>query len=84
VEPLVILIMSYVIIIVHTIVTSDILHGEPLELDIQGLEYMNDDPDEVDVLYAMVCPVDGSQRYHSFCLYASLFLSFVDCSLYLE
>jgi activating signal cointegrator complex subunit 1 len=42
-------------------IIDDILYGNPLELEVQGLEYMNDDPDKVDVLYAKVAPVDGSQ-----------------------
>ena len=74
------------------IVFSDILNGEPLELDIQGLEYMNDDPDEVDVLYAMVCPIDRSERYLEipFLVYSSSVICIVflkhyfisRCSLY--
>ncbi|XP_060565839.1 activating signal cointegrator 1 complex subunit 1-like [Ruditapes philippinarum] len=31
-----------------------ILRGEPLHVQLHGLEYMNDDPSEVDVLYAKV------------------------------
>lgn len=33
-----------------------ILRGTPLFVDIQGLEYMNDDPGAVDVLYAKIQP----------------------------
>ena len=45
----------YVVMPVH----RDILHGRPVELELQGLEYMNDDPDKVDVLYAKVASADG-------------------------
>lgn len=31
-----------------------ILRGEPLTVRVQGLEYMNDDPSSVDVLYAKI------------------------------
>ncbi|XP_045201166.2 activating signal cointegrator 1 complex subunit 1-like [Mercenaria mercenaria] len=37
-----------------------ILKGEPLHIQLDGLEYMNDDPSEVDVLYAKV--KDPSER----------------------
>lgn len=37
------------------------LVGEkPLKVDVSGLEYMNDDPAEVDVLYGKVTDVDGT------------------------
>ncbi|PVD18764.1 hypothetical protein C0Q70_21316 [Pomacea canaliculata] len=35
---------------------SPILNQEPLMVDVQGLEYMNDDPGAVDVLYAKIKP----------------------------
>lgn len=39
-----------------------LLQNEKLEIEIIGLEYMNDDPAEVDVLYAKVQPGKSSQR----------------------
>ena len=36
--------------------------GGPLEGRVHGLEYMNDDPGAVDVLYAKVHLCDGSDR----------------------
>lgn len=33
-----------------------------VEIELKGVEYMNDDPAEVDVLYAKVLPKDGSDR----------------------
>ena len=38
-----------------------VLQGDALPVRIQGLEYMNDDPGAVDVLYAQV--QDPSDRY---------------------
>ncbi|XP_071319081.1 activating signal cointegrator 1 complex subunit 1 [Trachinotus anak] len=40
----------------------DITEGKPLQLDVTGIEYMNDDPAMVDVLYAKVNLKDGSDR----------------------
>jgi len=37
-----------------------------LKLALQGIEYMNDDPGEVDVLYAKVNVVDMSNKFQSF------------------
>jgi len=38
------------------------MEERPLVADIRGLEYMNDDPNAVDVLYAKVSLQDGSSR----------------------
>lgn len=35
-----------------------VLNGKPLRVSIKGLEYMNDDPSSVDVLYAQIKPLD--------------------------
>lgn len=43
-------------------VFSCVLEERPLVADIRGLEYMNDDPNAVDVLYAKVSLQDGSSR----------------------
>lgn len=40
----------------------DITEGKPLALEVKGLEYMNDDPSMVDVLYAKVCVQGGSDK----------------------
>ncbi|XP_048843721.1 activating signal cointegrator 1 complex subunit 1 [Brienomyrus brachyistius] len=40
----------------------DIAGGKPISLMVGGIEYMNDDPAMVDVLYAKVQPKDGSDR----------------------
>lgn len=39
-----------------------ILGSQPLNIQIKGLEYMNDDPDQVDVLYAKIQSTEGSRR----------------------
>ena len=39
-----------------------ILKGEGLHYTIRGLEYMNDDPSAVDVLYAKVLSPDEDDR----------------------
>ena len=39
-----------------------ILRGEDLRVRLQGLEYMNDDPSAVDVLYAKIQPGDQAER----------------------
>ncbi|MEE6510814.1 hypothetical protein FKM82_031019 [Ascaphus truei] len=36
--------------------------GKPLQLKVAGIEYMNDDPAMVDVLYAKIKMKDGSER----------------------
>ncbi|KAG7261620.1 hypothetical protein CRUP_000966, partial [Coryphaenoides rupestris] len=41
---------------------KDITEGKPLPLEVTGIEYMNDDPAMVDVLYAKVNLKDGSDR----------------------
>ncbi|KAK2866552.1 hypothetical protein Q7C36_002608 [Tachysurus vachellii] len=40
----------------------DITEGKPLDLEVKGIEYMNDDPSLVDVLYAKVRLQDGSDK----------------------
>ena len=40
-----------------------VLKDEPLRAYFQGLEYMNDDPNAVDVLYAKVELEDESDRF---------------------
>lgn len=40
----------------------DITDGKPLALEVKGIEYMNDDPSMVDVLYAKVSAQDGSDK----------------------
>lgn len=42
--------------------SRDITEGKPLALEVKGIEYMNDDPSMVDVLYAKVCVQDGSDK----------------------
>lgn len=39
------------------------MEGKPLPLEVTGIEYMNDDPAMVDVLYAKVNVKDGSDKY---------------------
>ncbi|XP_006822825.1 activating signal cointegrator 1 complex subunit 1-like [Saccoglossus kowalevskii] len=39
-----------------------LLKSEPLLIDVEGIEYMNDDPSEVDVVYAKVRSKDGSNK----------------------
>ncbi|XP_006835931.1 PREDICTED: activating signal cointegrator 1 complex subunit 1 [Chrysochloris asiatica] len=41
---------------------DNISKGKPLEAEMAGIEYMNDDPGMVDVLYAKVHMKDGSNR----------------------
>lgn len=52
----------------------DITEGKPLQLEVMGIEYMNDDPAVVDVLYAKVGVKDGSKKWvdHSFILLCSI------------
>ena len=40
----------------------DITEGKPLPLEVTGIEYMNDDPAMVDVLYAKVNVKDNSDK----------------------
>lgn len=40
----------------------DITEGKPLQLEVTGIEYMNDDPAVVDVLYAKVGVKEGSKK----------------------
>lgn len=41
---------------------SQIAGGKPLSVEVAGVEYMNDDPAVMDVLYAKVHMKDGSGR----------------------
>lgn len=41
---------------------SKYLNDSPVTVELKGVEYMNDDPAEVDVLYAKVITQDGSDR----------------------
>ncbi|XP_053547902.1 activating signal cointegrator 1 complex subunit 1 [Bombina bombina] len=43
-------------------ILDKITAGKPLSLRVSGIEYMNDDPAMVDVLYAKVMMSDGSER----------------------
>ncbi|XP_029933175.1 activating signal cointegrator 1 complex subunit 1 [Myripristis murdjan] len=43
-------------------VIKDITEGKPLPLEVTGIEYMNDDPAMVDVLYAKVSVKDRSDK----------------------
>lgn len=43
-------------------INRDITEGKPLPLEVRGIEYMNDDPAMVDVLYAKVNVTDGSDK----------------------
>nr|XP_057917027.1 activating signal cointegrator 1 complex subunit 1 isoform X2 [Doryrhamphus excisus] len=43
-------------------IIRDITEGKPMPLEVRGLEYMNDDPAMVDVLYAKVNIKDGSDN----------------------
>lgn len=43
--------------------TRDITEGKPLPVEVAGIEYMNDDPASVDVLYAKVKGKDKSDKY---------------------
>lgn len=41
---------------------SQIAGGKPLTVEVAGVEYMNDDPATMDVLYAKVHMKDGSDK----------------------
>ncbi|KAK7078130.1 activating signal cointegrator 1 complex subunit [Halocaridina rubra] len=41
------------------------LAGQPLKVELKGLEYMNDDPEEVDVLYGQVTALNWSHSLQS-------------------
>ncbi|XP_073684069.1 activating signal cointegrator 1 complex subunit 1 [Garra rufa] len=43
-------------------VIRDITEAKPLPVEVRGIEYMNDDPSMVDVLYAKVAVQDGSDN----------------------
>ncbi|XP_062522115.1 activating signal cointegrator 1 complex subunit 1-like isoform X1 [Corticium candelabrum] len=62
----------------RTVVKSE-LCGRPAIIQIQGLEYMNDDPSAVDVLYGKVSLADGSDRLQ--CLVDQLVKHFTDAGL---
>lgn len=50
---------------IHTVcynVFSNCLQDIAVVVELKGVEYMNDDPAEVDVLYAKVLIKDGSDR----------------------
>jgi len=46
-------------------IIEPLVGGEGLRISMRGLEYMNDDPSEVDVLYAQINMADGSDKLHS-------------------
>lgn len=56
---------------------QEILESKPLDIHIKGLEYMNDDPSQVDVLYAKV--EDSSNRIQQ--IADNLMFRFVDSGL---
>jgi len=43
-------------------IIEPLIGGEGLRIAMRGLEYMNDDPSEVDVLYAQIQMLDGSEK----------------------
>ncbi|XP_013779146.1 activating signal cointegrator 1 complex subunit 1-like [Limulus polyphemus] len=43
-------------------VVEPCLEGQPLDVTVEGIEYMNDDPAEVDVLYAQIQTTNHSNR----------------------
>ena len=45
---------------------SNCLQDTAVVVELKGVEYMNDDPADVDVLYAKVVIKDGSNRYKLF------------------
>lgn len=55
---------------------SQITGGQPLTVEVAGVEYMNDDPAMTDVLYAKVHMKDGSDRW---VLRAPVFHSSPEC-----
>ena len=50
------------IILLFQEVIEPLVGGEGLRISMRGLEYMNDDPSEVDVLYAQINMADGSDK----------------------
>lgn len=46
----------------YNLICRPILRGEPLTVRVQGLEYMNDDPSSVDVLYAKIQAGEQAER----------------------
>ncbi|KAJ4459806.1 putative activating signal cointegrator 1 complex subunit 1 [Paratrimastix pyriformis] len=61
----------------------NVMQGDPLALHIKGLEYMNDDPSAVDVLYLNVTE-EHQARDHINRLAAHLKRAFQDAGLYVE
>lgn len=51
---------QYCIIVLFSL--RDITEGKPLPLEVTGIEYMNDDPAMVDVLYAKVNVKDRTDK----------------------
>ena len=49
---------------------SNCLQDTAIVVELKGVEYMNDDPADVDVLYAKVLIKDGSNRYkrYNYCM----------------
>ena len=43
-------------------IIEPLIGSEGLRIAMRGLEYMNDDPSEVDVLYAQIQMLDGSEK----------------------
>lgn len=61
---------------------NDLTNNKELKVSLKGLEYMNDDPSEVDVLYAKINPVDDSRQPPSIQQLADKLMSrFVDAGL---
>lgn len=54
--------MSHTAVFLLLPTTRDITEGKPLPLEVTGIEYMNDDPASVDVLYAKVSAKDKSDK----------------------
>lgn len=54
--------MSHTAVFLLSPTTRDITEGKPLPLEVTGIEYMNDDPASVDVLYAKVSVKDKSDK----------------------
>ena len=43
-------------------IIEPLIGSEGLRIAMRGLEYMNDDPSEVDVLYGQIQMLDGSEK----------------------
>ncbi len=57
---------------------KELTSDKPLRIRVQGLEYMNDDPSDVDVLYAKINPVNDNQIQQ---VADKLMLKFVEAGL---